>query len=95
MNVTARQFDWTFAYPGKGDMTSAQLRLPLGRTVEAPPAALDVIHSFWVPEFGQKQDAVPGQDTSLVITPTRSGRTRDLHRALRPRPRADADCARS
>ena len=26
--------------------------------------ALDVIHSFWVPEFGQKQDAVPGQDTS-------------------------------
>ena len=35
--------------------------------------ALDVIHSFWVPEFGQKQDAVPGQDTSLVITPTKVG----------------------
>ena len=32
-----------------------------------------MIHSFWVPEFGQKQDAVPGQDTELVITPTKVG----------------------
>ena len=32
-----------------------------------------MIHSFWVPEFGQKQDAVPGIETTLVITPTRIG----------------------
>jgi len=32
-----------------------------------------VIHSFWVPEFGQKSDAVPGIETTLVITPTRLG----------------------
>ena len=32
-----------------------------------------MIHSFWVPEFGQKQDALPGQDTKLVITPTKVG----------------------
>ena len=70
VNVTARQFAWTFSYPGQGDLTSAQLRLPLDRTVKLHLRALDVIHSFWVPEFGQKQDAVPGQDTSLVITPT-------------------------
>ncbi|MGG7377408.1 hypothetical protein ACQ7B2_00940, partial [Escherichia coli] len=31
------------------------------------------IHSFWVPEFGQKQDTVPGLTTSLVITPDRVG----------------------
>ena len=36
-------------------------------------SALDVIHSFWVPEFGQKQDAVPGLVTKLVITPKRLG----------------------
>jgi cytochrome c oxidase subunit 2 len=35
--------------------------------------ALDVIHSFWVPEFGQKEDAVPGLVTKLVITPKRLG----------------------
>ena len=73
VNVTARQFAWTFSYPDQGDLTSAQLRLPVGRTVELHLRALDVIHSFWVPQFGQKQDAVPGQDTKLVITPTKVG----------------------
>jgi len=73
VNVTARQFAWTFSYPGQGNLTSAQLRLPVGRSVELHLTALDVIHSFWVPEFGQKQDALPGQDTKLVITPTKTG----------------------
>jgi cytochrome c oxidase subunit 2 len=73
VDVTARQFAWTFAYPKEGNVTSAQLRLPVGRSVELHLSALDVIHSFWVPEFGQKQDAVPGQDTKLVITPTKLG----------------------
>src|SRR4029078_9788026 len=73
VNVIARQFAWTFEYPGKGHITSAQLRLPVGRSAEVHLTALDVIHSFWVPEFGQKQDALPGQDTKLVITPTKVG----------------------
>jgi cytochrome c oxidase subunit 2 len=73
VNVTARQFAWTFSYPGEGNLTSAQLRLPVNKTVKLHLRALDVIHSFWVPEFGQKQDAVPGQDTTLVITPTKIG----------------------
>jgi cytochrome c oxidase subunit 2 len=73
VNVTARQFAWTFSYPGRGDLTSAELRLPVGRSAELHLDSRDVIHSFWVPEFGQKQDAVPGQHTKLVITPTRVG----------------------
>src|SRR5437764_639833 len=28
---------------------------------------------FWVPEFGQKEDTVPGLDTQLHITPTKVG----------------------
>jgi len=73
VDVLARQFAWTFTYPDHQNLTSAQLRLPLGRSVELHLTAADVIHSFWVPEFGQKQDAVPGQDTKLVITPTKIG----------------------
>jgi cytochrome c oxidase subunit 2 len=73
VNVTARQFEWSFSYPDAGNVTAAQLRLPVGRSVELHLTALDVIHSFWVPEFGQKQDALPGQDTKLVITPTKVG----------------------
>ena len=35
--------------------------------------SVDVLHSFWVPEFGQKQDAVPGRTNPLKITPTKLG----------------------
>ena len=73
VNVTARQFAWTFTYPDQGNLTSATLHLPVNRSVVLHLTSLDVIHSFWVPEFGQKQDALPGQDTKLVITPTKNG----------------------
>ena len=71
--VMAQQFSLLFKYPGYGNATSATLRLPIHRTVQLQLQSTDVIHSFWVPEFGQKQDAVPGLLTKLVITPTRNG----------------------
>ena len=54
-------------------MTSGTLRLPVEPLGAAAPHSKDVIHSFWVPEFGQKQDTVPGIDTPLHITPNRIG----------------------
>ncbi len=71
IKVTARQFAWSFEYPN--GVTSGQLRLPVDRSAVLQLTARDVIHSFWVPEFGQKQDAVPGIDTRLVVTPTKTG----------------------
>ena len=73
VNVTAEQFEWQFAYPHQGNVTAAELRLPLNRTVKLVMQTRDVIHSFWVPEFAQKQDVVPGLTTTLVITPDRLG----------------------
>ncbi len=73
VQVTAQQFAWSFKYPDQKNLTSGQLRLPLGRPVRLEITSVDVIHSFWVPEFGQKQDAVPGAVNPLVITPTRLG----------------------
>jgi cytochrome c oxidase subunit II len=73
VDVTAQQFAWSFKYPGGGDVTSTTLRLPLRKPVKLEIRALDVLHSFWVPQFGQKQDAVPGITTHLVITPTKLG----------------------
>ena len=71
--VTAQQFAWRFEYPGDAKVTSGQLVLPVNESVKLTLRSLDVIHSFWVPEFGQKSDAVPGIETTLVITPTRKG----------------------
>jgi cytochrome c oxidase subunit II len=71
--VTAQQFAWKFEYPGESKVTSGQLVLPVDEPVKLTLRSLDVIHSFWVPEFGQKSDAVPGIETTLVITPNRTG----------------------
>ena len=71
--VTAQQFAWKFEYPGEPGVTSGELVLPVGEAAKLTLRSLDVIHAFWVPEFGQKSDAVPGIETTLVITPTRKG----------------------
>jgi cytochrome c oxidase subunit 2 len=73
VNVTAEQFAWSFQYPGAGQVTTGTLRLPINRSVLLHFHSKDVIHSFWVPEFGQKQDTVPGIDTQLHITPDKLG----------------------
>jgi cytochrome c oxidase subunit II len=71
VKVTAVQFAWKFTYPnGK---SYGYLTLPKGRHVKLDITANDVIHSFWSPELSQKQDAVPGEHTSLVVTPSRTG----------------------
>jgi cytochrome c oxidase subunit II len=73
INVTAQQFAFTFNYPDAKNAASPVLRLPEGRSVELYMRSLDVIHSLFVPQFGQKEDIVPGLVTQLHITPTRLG----------------------
>lgn len=71
VRVLAQQFTWQFEHPN--GVTSGTLRIPVGRSTVLTMRARDVIHSFWVPEFGQKKDVVPGIETTLVITPKRTG----------------------
>jgi cytochrome c oxidase subunit II len=71
VKVVAQQFAWQFTYPnGK---TYGFLMLPRGRHTRLDIVSKDVIHSFWVPELSQKQDALAGQHNHIVITPTRTG----------------------
>ena len=42
---------------------AGELVLPVDRQAHFTMQAVDVIHSFWVPNFGQKMDAVPGIET--------------------------------
>lgn len=73
VNVTGKQWVWSFAYPEQGDIASSELVLPVDRTIVLKMTAEDVLHSFWVPEFRVKQDLVPGKETTLRITPTEAG----------------------
>ena len=72
IHVTAQQFAWSFEYRDL-DRTEGELVLEEDQPVELLLTAKDVIHSFWVPEFRMKQDAVPGVETRTVITPTTPG----------------------
>jgi cytochrome c oxidase subunit II len=72
VHVVAQQFIWRFEYP-KEKVSSPDLVLPKGRPVEFRINAKDVIHSFWVPEFRLKSDAVPGLTTKVRLTPDRVG----------------------
>jgi cytochrome c oxidase subunit 2 len=54
-------------------LSSGQLRLPVNVPIHLRMRADDVLHSFWVPEFRQKQDLIPGEVTTLMITPTKVG----------------------
>jgi cytochrome c oxidase subunit 2 len=60
----------------EGCKASPNLRLPLNRSARLYMTARDVIHSFFVPEFRQKQDAVPGITTEITVTPTETGNFR-------------------
>jgi cytochrome c oxidase subunit II len=72
IEVTAQQFAWSFTYP-ESKVTSGKLALPINQPVELKLTAKDVIHSFWVPEWRMKKDAVPGIETDVIVTPTKLG----------------------
>jgi cytochrome c oxidase subunit 2 len=72
VDITAQQFAWKFEYP-EADVTSTELHVPVDRQVEFSMEAIDVIHSFWVPEWRVKKDLVPGLTTHVVATPDREG----------------------
>jgi cytochrome c oxidase subunit 2 len=72
VRVTGQQFTWTFEYPER-KVNSDVLVLPVDRPVEFKIKSRDVIHSFWVPQFRLKSDAVPGLTTVIRLTPDRAG----------------------
>ncbi|NJO27348.1 MAG: cytochrome c oxidase subunit II [Richelia sp. SL_2_1] len=72
VDVTGMQFAWIFNYP-QDNITSGELHIPVGADVQLNIAATDVIHSFWVPQFRLKQDAIPGMATELRFVATRLG----------------------
>jgi cytochrome c oxidase subunit 2 len=73
INVTAQQFAWHFDYAGQGITQAGELHLVKDTPYLFRLHAKDVIHSFWVPEFRLKKDAVPGMTTSVRVKPTRIG----------------------
>ena len=59
VRVRGRQWAWEFEHPN-GATEDNQLHVPAGRPVRLIMSSSDVIHSFFIPDFRVKRDAVPG-----------------------------------
>jgi cytochrome c oxidase subunit II len=81
VHVAAKQFEWNTTYAGPDGVFGTeddfvvrnQLHVPVGTVVHVHLTAEDVIHSFFVPEFRVKQDAVPGMEIPTWFEATRTG----------------------
>lgn len=81
VRIVAQQWAWTFVHPGPDGrldtsddiVTVDELHLRAGATYHFELTARDVLHSFSVPAFRLKQDAVPGRVITGWFRPTRTG----------------------
>jgi cytochrome c oxidase subunit 2 len=81
VEIMPEQFAWNIRYAGTDGLfrtaddvtTINQLYIPVGQPVVVQLSSKDVIHSFFLPNFRIKMDAVPGMVTSLYFEATRTG----------------------
>lgn len=77
IQVRGYQWWWEVTYPGAAPdqafRTANEIHIPVGRPVRVELSAEDVIHSFWVPSLGGKQDLIPGRGNVLLFTADRPG----------------------
>ena len=71
VNVTARQWAYSFSYPN-GRRTT-ELYLALNKPFKMELHSLDVIHGFYIPAFRIKEDVVPGKNNYTWFQPTMLG----------------------
>jgi cytochrome c oxidase subunit 2 len=71
--VVGKQWMWKLEHLG-GQREINELHIPVGRAVRLTLTSEDAIHSFFVPAFRTKQDAVPGRYTTTWFQPTKAGK---------------------
>ena len=74
IKVDGQQYVWRFQYPGpKRVFAYTEMVVPVGRTVVLDITSDDVAHSWWIPELGGKQDAIPGYTNQSWFKATEPG----------------------
>ncbi|BCW98468.1 MAG: hypothetical protein KatS3mg024_1295 [Armatimonadota bacterium] len=72
VTITGRMWSWLYTYEN-GIQATDMLRIPAGEPVKLVITSADVIHSFYVPAFRVKWDAIPGRKTHYFITAEKTG----------------------
>jgi cytochrome c oxidase subunit 2 len=71
--VTGHQWWWQFTYPNRQVITANEMHVPVGTPMQVSLESVDVIHSFYVTQFGWMRDLVPGKTNSMWVTVVRPG----------------------
>jgi cytochrome c oxidase subunit II len=71
IQVIGKQWAWDIAYPAYNIKGETEVVLPVNKRIKFDITSADVLHSFWIPAFRDKMDAVPGQTTTMYITPNK------------------------
>ncbi|MGE5178842.1 MAG: cytochrome c oxidase subunit II [Bacteroidota bacterium] len=62
VEIIGHQWFWEYRYPGYGVVFANEpLVIPAGKTIAADVTSIDVVHSWFLPDFGVKMDANPGR----------------------------------
>jgi cytochrome c oxidase subunit 2 len=72
IKVTGSMWKWSFEYDNKKQIDST-LYVPVGKPIKMEIYSSDVNHSFYLPAFRIKEDAIPGRMNYLVFHPTEIG----------------------
>jgi cytochrome c oxidase subunit 2 len=70
--VVGRQWMWKVQHTN-GRREINELHVPVGRAVKLTLASQDVVHSFYIPAFRVKQDAIPGQYRTMWFEASKPG----------------------
>ncbi len=73
VRVIGHQWWWEYQYPEQGIVTANELRVPVDTPLRLEIESADVVHSFWVPQFGWKQDAIPGRTIVMGVRAGQAG----------------------
>ncbi|MDP6102926.1 MAG: cytochrome c oxidase subunit II [Dehalococcoidia bacterium] len=76
IEVQGLRFAWLLTYP-EYEIVTGEMVLPVGQRVRFDVTSKDVLHSFWIPAFRMKIDAVPGMVTNVYVTPNETGTVED------------------
>jgi cytochrome c oxidase subunit 2 len=72
VKLEAAMWRWDFTYPN-GVTSTNELRVPAGKPVLLRMTSLDVVHSYYLPDFRVKEDSMPGRVTYLWFYPRSPG----------------------
>jgi cytochrome c oxidase subunit II len=73
IEVVGKRWWWAVSYPDQKITTANEVHVPVGRPLEIGLDSDNVLHSFWIPQFGGKVDMIPGQHNLWRLTATKPG----------------------